>query len=480
LKKLLYGFLGFLLFLVFALVGALLFAGKVLTPEFLVTHIESAINARAHIEKVNINLVSVLSSIEIEGIQLARRDSIADNATPLADRKDKISPLLALGKADVKISFLSLLQGKFQLNRLILDSPTLNLILFEDGSNNLQSLFKAPTLVKGQPNPSLTPEALAERKKEEEEKKAAKADEPPSEPFTAKDLPVAIRIGEVGVKNANLQITMQKTGQVLLLQPLDFSLEDIDIDGKDLANHNSVSVDFDMSLLVIGKNKEESAKFLLESEGSVAPFVVSSGLVNPVVNYRITMLKGSFLSGFAAFDAIAGELPLLKQAGLKMDKIAERADLTKDVTFNVRYGNGRITFLDDPTFPTKNYDLQIQKESWIQATNNQHEMNMGILYDKAESQKSIAGVDAQIQTATKGNGNPSEIRGKILGNLIKEDRIQIPFRSSGDLRNPRVDLGVEVGSLSSIMGDAVKGAVKGKIGEELKKLPGSDALKKLF
>lgn len=192
-------------------------------------------------------------------------------------------------------------------------------------------------------------------------------------------------MGLVGIQEGNIQVNMRKTGQQILVQKLDLELKDIDIDGSDLGSHNNVNVNFDADVTIIGRNKKEAAKFILETEGKVTPFVAKTGLVNPKVNYEVTMKEDSFVSGFAAFDAIAGELPALNQAGLKLDKLKEKAELKKDVSFHVEYSNGKVTFLDEPTFPTKNYDLQITKGSYIVTTTNYHEMRMGMLYDEDES-----------------------------------------------------------------------------------------------
>jgi hypothetical protein len=477
-KKIIYGAGGFFALLILILVVALVFAGSFITNEFLVKQIESAINVRANVNKVNINLFSALSSIEVEGIELNYRDAVADKGTPLPERKPMKSSVVSIGKADIKVSLIGLLQKKFELKKLLISEPKVSLVMFENGSNNLTSLFKPPATVNGEPNPALTPEAIAERKKEAEEEREAAKNEPPSAPFSAKDIPVAIKMGVVGAEKGDIQVTMKKTGQVIQIKNLNFKLSDIDIDGSNLESHNHVGVDFDADVTVIGKNKQEAAKFLLDTNGDLQPFVVKSGLVNPTVVYNVTMKEDSFLSGFAAFDAIAGELPLLNQAGLKLDKLKEKSVLKKDVGFKVSYSDGKVTFLDEPTFPSKNYDLQIVKGSFLVLPTNYHEMKMGMLYEEEESKKSIGGVDNKIKEATKGQGDPKELRNKILGNLIKDDRIFIPFKTTGDLRDPVVTLGVEIGSISDLLGGAIKGAIKGKIGDELKKIPGGDALKK--
>ncbi len=478
-KKIIYAVGGLFGLLIAVLILALVFAGSFLTNEFLVKQIESAINVRANVDKVNINLFSALSSVEVEGIQLAYRDNVANQGTPLAERKPIQSAVISIGKADIKLSLLGILMKKFELKKLVIEEPKVSFVMFESGGNNLTPLFKAPATVNGEPNPALSPEAIAERKKEEEEARAAALNEP-SQPFSIKDIPIAIEMGLVGVKKGDVQVTMKKTGQVIKIQALDFELKDIDIDGSDLKEHNHIGINLDADVFVIGRSKNEAAKFILETKGDLQPFVVESGLVNPTVTYNVTMVEDSFVSGFAAFDALAGELPLLNQAGLKLDKLKEKAVLKKDVSFKVSYNNGKITFLDEPTFPTKNYDLQINKGSYLVITNNSHELKMGLLYDEEESKKSIAGVDAKIKEATKGQGDPKELRNKLLGNIIKGDRINIPFKTYGDLRNPSVQLGVDIGSISSLIGGGVKELIKGKATDALKNIPGAgNALKGL-
>ncbi|EKJ85553.1 AsmA-like protein [Leptospira meyeri] len=479
-KKIGYGIGAVIAGILLIVIIALVFAGSLITPSFLVKQIESSINVRAHVESVNISLFNVLSGIEIEGIILAPRDEVANKGIPLDERKSKPKGLIQLGKAEVKISFLALLTKTLKVNKILLKQPEISLTMNEDGGNNLTSLFKTPKIVDGEKNPALSAEALAEKKKEAEEEAKEKASAPPSGPFSIKDIPIAIKMGLVGIQEGNIRVNMRKTGQQIQIQKLDLELKDIDIDGSDLESHNNVNVNFDADITIIGRNKKEAAKFLLETEGKVTPFVAKTGLVNPKVNYEVTMKEDSFVSGFAAFDAIAGELPALNQAGLKLDKLKEKAELKKDVSFHVEYSNGKVTFLDEPTFPTKNYDLQITKGSYIVTTTNYHEMKMGMLYDEEESKKSLASVDEKIKQATKGQGDPKAFRNKIVGNLIKDERLFIPFRTYGDIRNPNVELGVGLGTLTDLIGGAVKEVIKGKASDALKKIPGAgNALKGL-
>ena len=77
----------------------------------------------------------------------------------------------------------------------------------------------------------------------------------------------------------------------------------------------------------------------------------------------------------------------------------------------------------------------------------------------------------------------TETRNKILKNLIKEDRIYLPFISNGNIKSPFVKLNVELPSISELTKDLVGDKLKDELG---KKIPAgvSDSinkgLKKLF
>lgn len=466
-KKIGIGVGGLLVVLIIFLIIGLLSLGSFVTPEFLVKQIESSLNVRANVKKVNINLFSALSGISIEGIQLDKRDSVADAGTPLSERSELKSALISLEKVDLGISFGAILKKEFRLDKLVLVDPAISLVLFENGSNNLSPLFTPPVTVNGAPNPALSPEALEKIKQDAK----LPAESESKEPFSIKTLPVSISMGELGIKNGSFLITMKKTSQVIQLNSTNIILNNLDIVPKDLDNHNSVNLDLAFDLTVLGANKKEASKFILESGGKIIPFDKNSGQVNPAIVHDITIREGSFISGFAAFDSLAGSLPILNSLNIKMDKLAERAELTKDVNAKLGYSKGRVSFIDSPNFPTKNYDLKIESGTWIQVTNNTHSMKAKILATKEESKKAIDGIDRSLAQAGKGV-DTSEIKKQILGKLIDGDRIALPFRSTGNIKSPNVTLGVELPSITGILTGAgtkaVKDAIKSAIPNEAK------------
>jgi hypothetical protein len=76
----------------------------------------------------------------------------------------------------------------------------------------------------------------------------------------------------------------------------------------------------------------------------------------------------------------------------------------------------------------------------------------------------------------------AEIIDSILSKILKDDRLYLPFKSSGNLDNPNIVMNLEIPSLL----DSIKDAILNKAGDELQKqlnknLPGAgDVIKKLF
>ncbi len=468
-KKILIGISIFFGLLLAVLVVGLLSISSIVTPDFIVSQIESSLNTRADLKKVNINLFSALSSIELEGLSLHERDHFADNANLLAERTTPGNLILSVRKVDLKLNFVALLRRSFQLKSFLLIEPFVSITLKENG-NSLTHLFKKPKLVSGKPNPAL--------EAKEEVSPANNLDKP----FTVKSLPISANIARVGMENGKIDIFIQKTLQKLSVKDVSLLLTDIDIDPENLEKHNSIHLLANLNLSVLNSGGQETALFKILSSGSIAPFVVKTGLINPSVNYQLSLKKGSYINGLSIMDALSGNLPVLSNAGIKLDGFSKKADLTSDVNIAINYFSSKITLLNQIIFPTPNYDLTLEKDNWIHLETNEHHFKGGVLASKAESDKAVSGVDSAIKAQMK-QDNPVEIRNKILGNLIKNDRVNLPFTSSGNIKSPNVQLAI---TLPSIL-DLAKGVIGDKLKDEIKKkLPAgvddviNKGLKKLF
>ena len=480
-KKLLIAIISLPAALVLLLIVGMLAIKSVVTKELLVDQMESAMNLRADVKELNISLFSVVSSIELRGVRLAPRDRFADAATPLKDRPQLKSALISAEAFDLKFSLGPLLQKRFELKRLVLNRPEVNLVLFENGGNNLSGLFTTPRTVAGKRNPALDNKAETKPASKPARRPAPKSGPgEKAQPFTARDLPVATKLDEIGMKNATVNIRVRKTGQLIRISGLTTKVDDIDINPEDLVGHNKADVRFDMNVSIIGRDGQESAALGLRSGGRVTPFEPKTGRVNPFLTYALTVRRGSFVDGMPLLKQLGGAFPLLEKAGLKMEGVGKKAELQADTAVRVSYGGGRVTFLDDIALKTMHYDLSLNQKSWIQTTNNEHLFRGSLLASKEESARAVQSVDARLEKAlAKAQGvDKAEVRRQLLGGVLKGDQIALPFTSSGNIQSPTVRLGVGLPSIADLLKGQAGNLVKGRLNDALNKNPKAQELMK--
>ncbi|MBL8019361.1 MAG: AsmA domain protein [Leptospirales bacterium] len=459
-KKIIYFVVIPVLVILIGLVGGTWFVlNRVLNENFLVQQIESSLNVRAEIKKLNVSLFSAMSSVELEGLSLAPRDTFANQGTDLAERTPIKNAVLSVNKVDLKFSLLPLLAKRFELKRFLLIGPNVSMTLYPDGTNSLTPLFKKPLIVAGKPNPALTETAKPEEEEKEEDNK----------PFSAKDLPISANLKEIGIKEGNVNLLMAKTGQLIRISALSLVLDSIDIDPADLVKHNSIRVSSDANVVIVSAKQTEAAGLLLQSGGTITPFDAKTGHVNTGVEYSVVVKKDSFITGMAAFDQLAGELPVLNKVGFSWNKLAGKAAIIRDVTIRVSYSKGLVTFLDDAVFPTANYDLYIKKGSTLNATTNAHNFNASVRASDAESKDILARFDRGIEKKLKGQ-SVEQVRARVLGKLIQEGRVELPFSSLGNIASPDVKLLAEIPSLNEILTGGIKDALQNKLDS---KIPGA-------
>lgn len=447
-------------------VGGFLALKVLVNEEFLVSQIESNLNVRAEIKKLNISLFSAMSSVEVEGVSLGARDNDANQGTPIAQRKPMQNAVLSVKSVDLKLSLLPLLARRFELKRFLLSEPSVSMVMYENGTNSLTPLFKKPLIVGGKPNPALTEKAEEEAPAEKDNK-----------PFTAKDLPISATLKEIGLRGGSVNLTLQKTGQTIVVTGLSLMLDSIDIDPADLVKHNSVRISMDANAQILSSKKTDAAGLFLRSAGTVQPFDPKTGEVTTGVDYLVTVKKDSYISGMAAFDQLAGELPVLNKVGFSWKKLADKALLLRDVDVKVRYTKGLVTFLEDAAFPTANYDLVLKKGSTMNTANGTHNFNASVRASEAESSEILARFDRGIEKKLKGAMTVDQARGRILGALLQQGKVELPFASLGSFENPNVKLLAELPSITEILTGGATDALRNKLNERIP--GGGDLLKKL-
>ena len=154
------------------------------TKDFIASKMSAALKRHVTIESIDVSLFSIVSGIEVKNLTVSnfktpeKRAALAGKPVPADDLFAKLEALR------FKMKFLPLLQRQVKLKELTMISPVVNLSKNRQGVLNIDDLITSKT----QPAP------------EEKKEKAAL----PKKPLSADDLPVAISVGETGIKNATV------------------------------------------------------------------------------------------------------------------------------------------------------------------------------------------------------------------------------------------------------------------------------------
>lgn len=455
------------------IVGLSVYAASLINADFIVAQLESSLNCRAELKELDAGLFSAVSSVRLGGLALGPRDDYANRGVPQKDRPPLARPLVAAKEVRLALKFWPLLSRRLVVSEFVLVEPALNLTVYANGANNLAPLFSTPRTVNGAPNPALAEKPAAP------ETPAASAG-----PFTARDLPIAGSLGRVAVERGTLNLTLEEARSRVLVAPIDLALTEIEIDPEDLKNKNQARLVFNASAKVFDRAGQESALLKLESNGLITPFEPESGRVNPALKYAIRVVEGSYINGLALLNQLSGNLPALAKAGIKMEDLTKRAELSENVEVTIEYGRALIKLLNAPVFPTRHYDFSLTEGSSLSLGDNQHRFTGRVFASAEETERVFAKVDAEIARAIKGDETQArELRNKVFAAIVKDNRVFLDFVSRGDLSNPSVELLANLPSLADLIkeagGELARSRLQNELGREMDKRlgPGGGAVK---
>lgn len=440
---------------------------------FIESQMSKALNRQVYIEKIDVSIFSIVSGIEIKNVAISNfktPQQLAVLAGKPVAAGDMFTGMEALR---FKVRFLPLLHKQIDLKELVLYSPVINLTRSKQGVLNCDDLIKSK-----KQNP--------EDKTDLEKKKG--------KPLTADDIPVAITVGEIGIKNGTVNYYDGEFDQRLQIYKLTTLAYDINIDPKDLEKKDEIKLKIAMGLKTVGSMKTGSVQSFdvtIDSTGKVIPFDVKTRQLEPEVIAHVGFPDGQ-ITGLQIFNAVAS-IPLLgdylgeyisflkgkqewknsKASGVDLRYKADKAELS----------NGKL-------------DLKEANLLFDGAVNTQSsalDMNLNMVMNKEINEKVKKGLAQKIDAGIK---NP-EIKKYADSNklaeaamqplLNKDGMIDLKFKVGGTTKKTAVKLTQpQLDSLSSVITksggslatEAAKGAGKQLLGEGQKKI--MDDVQNLF
>ncbi|MBN2158141.1 MAG: AsmA family protein [Spirochaetes bacterium] len=465
LLKILGGFIGIIILLIVAASLAIMF---IVTKQRVEDQMKKALNRHVQIQDIKVGVFSIVSGIEVNRVVISNfkteKQLEALNGKPVP-ANDVFASMESLR---LKLKFLPLLKKQFQLNELVLYSPTINVSKNKNGIFNFDDLTRPKKLTKEE-------KAELEKKKAEEAKKAKE----PKKPLTADDIPVAISIGEVGVKNGTVNYYDGTYNQRFQVYKLTTLVHGIKIDPKDLEKKDIAKVKVYMGVKTVGPMKTGSVKsfdIVLDISGSVKPFDVKTRKLEPEISMHVGSPDGQF-TGLQIFNAVAANNVLTKYIGdalsflkgkqsWKGSKLAYvdvwyKAGVAKLSNGNLKLRECRLLFDGMTNTITKAMDVNLELE---------------LLKERHNAVK--VGIRKQVESGLKQLGakkyaNPEKITEVAMKPLVnKNGMIYMKFKIDGTVSKPEAKLTFP--ALGSI-GDIIK-QVAGDVLMEAGKEAGKKAI----
>lgn len=433
------------------------------TKDFIASKMSAALNRHVTIDRIDVSLFSVVSGIEVKNLAVSNFKTPKEMAA-LAGKPVPADDLFTgLETLRFKMKFLPLLQLKVELKELSLIRPVVNLSKNRHGVLNIDDLIKS----KKQPP--------AEQKKE----KAA-----PAKPLSAEDLPVAVSVGEIGIKNATVNYFDGQYDQTFRIYDFTALLHDIEIDPKTLEKSNVVEFTIATGVKTVGSLKTGSVQnfdVTLDATGRIIPLDPQTRLLNPEVVAGVKLPSGE-ITGLQIFNAIA-QVPMLGEylgEYLAFLKGTQKWSGSKDNRLDLRYKDGQVDIKDGRL----NLDQAgITFDGGMNLASKAVAMNLNLLMNQEINDRVLTSLTKKIDAAIKSPDvkkyvNTSTLAQTAIKPLLNDGGfIELGATVGGTTQKPMVQLSrPQLNSIGAIVKsavadaamDAAKGAIKEKAGEFLK------------
>jgi uncharacterized protein involved in outer membrane biogenesis len=431
---------------------------KKVDKTFISSQMSKSLNRQVYIEKIDVNIFSVISGIEIKNV------AISNFKTPQELKSLQGKPVAAgdvfagMESLRFKVKIIPLFKKQVELKELVLYSPVINLSKNKQGVLNINDLIKSKK----------------HEKKELQE---------PAKPLTADEIPVDIAIGEIGMKNGTINYYDGEHDQKFQIYKLTTLAHDINIVPKELEKKNEVNLKLSMGIKTIGTIKTGSVQnfdITIDATGKMIPFDVKTRLLEPEVILHIAVPDGE-ITGLQIFNSIAA-IPILgdylgeyvaflkdkqewkdsKETGLDLRYKADKAQITNG---KLNLKQAKLLFDGSMNMKSKAVDMNMDMAM-------KKEINDGVKTSLAKK------IDSLINSPeVKKYADSNKLADAAMQPLLNKDGvIDLKAKVGGTTNKPDVKLTQpQLGSL----GDIVKNAA-GSVAIEAGKGAVKDAAKKLL
>ncbi len=469
-----------------AVAGATWWVKGWLSKDVWVTQAEAAWNCRAEIGEVTVDLFSRPAQVHLKEVRLGTRDEWVgvppSKRPPMAEKGPSA---IHVPDAVMMVKLEDLLERRLNVQDLRFVRPEVREWTDAAGRSSLGELFRRPpppmdavpvaipvdasgqvsAPVPGPPvatsSPSSAHAAIPVGSSQGTEYLDEGAGEPPVE-SSASSGSLAWAIEQGSIEGGLLEID---SGDVQVrLSGLDFVVSEIDIDPRNVLDHNRViatiacrtEVD---GLARVGSDKRQVriADLMIDGSASMVP-LDEYGRWNPVTNLELLLAKGSLVAGFMTIGEAAGrELEKVEKYGINLRDVPVGGPLLEDALVRCQFANNQFIMAEELLLAFPEYELAMEPGSWLNTAQDAHDMRLRLSCGVALQERIQRGV---------GEAKLGDSIASAVVKALADDRGRMTFdiHSSGSLSEPKVSPSVDrvLGNLlrGRGLGDLLQGLLK--------------------
>jgi hypothetical protein len=393
------------------------------SPANLARELESIYNLRAEVTESKLTL-GFPTRLEIHGLTLAPRDASVEQGVPVADRPP-LQSVAAIDFIELELRTVPLLTRQFVIENLLVERPTIEMEIYEDGTTSFDRLLKPPA-----------PVAAAEA---EAKPPGPRAD--PSAPLgvaKADQLPLASFLGGVSVEDATVLATVAKSKTTVQIHRGVIHLTDVDVDPNALADHNSANIE--VAAWIGVDSFEKNTRYLdlaFDGTGAIQPFNSKTGELDPSLSAQVTVRKDSWIDTLPLLDDMEELIRQLEDFGVSLDGVRLRGDFSEDTTASFSASRRELRMTSDFMVPVDENFLVLEEGSWVNAGENDHDFFVTFIASERLTRKAEDEVDKFLRQKL-GDGPAVPVKNALLRSVKQGDFLVLRFNSKGDMGNPEV------------------------------------------
>lgn len=414
-------------------------------PEIWVEQAEKNWNCRAHIDNAQLSLMTKPATLKFKGVKLAPRDLEVGkpyaSRAPIADN----DVLISVPEITLEVKLDDLLNRRLFVEHLRIIEPHVREVQDDQGKSSLEALFKKPgTVEAAEATPKTEPKPPAVE---------SKAAEKTSPAFTFAMQSASLEKGRFDITSGTTQVAIQN---------LNFSLTGVDVDPKDLANHNKIQAKLSSQIDVTGlakiqgvKQPAQLAKLTLSGEGDIMPYHPQTGVWRPATNLVLTLAKDSVLAGHLTIGDAAGKnLKKLEEYGIDLAPVRIGGPLMEDAIVSGIFVEDRFITRTQTRFVFPEYDVSIEPKSWVNSAQDRHEIELKLSCGPTLQTR----LEQGIANAKLGE---SLTRGVVKALADERGRMTFDLESTGSLSDPKVKPKVDRVFKNLLRGEGVGDLLEG-------------------